>query len=67
MYTHDLSKLTEYAESKGIKLIVPEYINDHLNGITEWEAGSRYDIGFSIRIDTLKKCAEVIAEWEKEV
>ncbi|MBQ3913575.1 MAG: HEPN domain-containing protein [Lachnospiraceae bacterium] len=67
MYTHDLSKLREYADSEGIPLIVPEYIDDHLNSITDWEAGSRYDIGFSIRIDTLKKCAEVIEAWEKEV
>ena len=67
MYTHDLSKLREYADSEGIPLIVPEYIDDHLNSITDWEAGSRYDIAFSIRIDTLKKCAEVIEAWEKEV
>ena len=67
MYTHDLSKLREYADSEGIPLIVPEYIDDHLNSITDWEAGSRYDIGFSIRIDTLKKCAEAIEAWEKEV
>ena len=67
MYTHDLSKLREYADSEGIPLIVPEYIDDHLNSITDWEAGSRYDIGFSIRIDTLKKCAEVIEAWEKEI
>ena len=67
MYTHDLSKLREYADSEGISLIVPEYIDDHLNSITDWEAGSRYNIGFSIRIDTLKKCAEVIEAWEKEI
>ncbi|MBR1642147.1 MAG: HEPN domain-containing protein [Butyrivibrio sp.] len=67
MYTHDLSKLIEYAEAESIKLIVPEYIRDHVNSITEWEAGNRYDIGFSIRIDTLKKCYGIVADWESQV
>ena len=67
MYTHDLSKLIDYAESENLNLNVPNYIRDHVNSITEWETGSRYDIGFSIRIDTLKKCYEVIAEWESTV
>lgn len=67
MYTHDLSKLVEYAKAENIFLNIPDYICDHINSITEWEAGSRYDIGFSIRIDTLKKCYEIIAEWEKQV
>ena len=66
MYTHDLSKLIDYAESESLNLNVPKYIRDHVNTITEWEAGSRNDIGFSIRIDTLKKCYEVISEWERQ-
>jgi HEPN domain-containing protein len=66
VYTHDLSKLIDYAESESLNLNVPKYIRDHVNTITEWEAGSRYDIGFSIRIDTLKKCYEVISEWERQ-
>ena len=67
MYTHDLSKLIEYAKAESLKLIVPEYIREHVNSITEWEAGSRYDIGFSIRIDSLKKCFKVIEDWEKQI
>lgn len=46
MYTHDLSKLINYAELEQLSLNVPKYINDHVNSITEWESGSRYDIGF---------------------
>ena len=67
MYTHDLSRLKIYAESEGINLIIPEYVVKHINTITDWEAGSRYDYGFSVRISTLKKCYEVIANWEKQV
>ena len=31
--------------------------------ITDWEAGSRYDVAFSIRIDTLTTAYRVITEW----
>ena len=67
MYTHDLSKLIEYADAEGIYLVVPEYIAAHINSITDWEAGSRYSISFSVRIDSLKKCYEVIDKWLKAV
>ena len=58
MYTHDLSRLLDYAEAESLGLIVPDYIRRHANRITEWEAGSRYDISFASRIDTLKRCYE---------
>ena len=48
MYTHDLSRLLDYAEAEGLTLIVPDYIRNHVNQITDWEAGSRYD--FSLHI-----------------
>ena len=67
MYTHDLSRLLDYAEAEGVALIVPDFIRDHANRITEWEAGSRYDVGFVSRIDTLKRCYNTIVEWEKQV
>ena len=67
MYTHDISRIKAYAESKGVTLIIPQYVLEHMNTITDWEAGSRYDIGFSIRIDTLKRCYEVIEKREKQI
>lgn len=67
MYTHDLSRLIGYAETEGISIIVPKYIRDHANAISDWEVGSRYDLGFSVRIDSLKKCYDAIVEWEKLV
>ena len=67
MFTHDLSRLLDYAEAEGLELLVPDYIRNHVNQITDWEAGSRYDFSFVCRIDTLKKCYETIEEWEKQV
>ena len=67
MYTHDLSRLMDYADSQKLDLVVPDYIRKHANMITDWEAGSRYDTGFVVRIDTIKTCYKVIVYWEKIV
>lgn len=63
MYTHDLLKLVTYASNLNIRLILPKYIADNLDKITGWEAGSRYDVGFYIRIDTLEKCYKEVYDW----
>lgn len=63
MYTHNIERLVIYGDSLGINLDVPDYIRERSLLITDWEAGSRYDVGFSIRIDTLKKTYEVVEKW----
>lgn len=67
MYTHNLDRLILYAESLEVSIDVPSYIREHSVQISDWEAGSRYDVGFSIRIDTLERTYEVISEWERNV
>ena len=67
IYTHDLRRLVGYANAQGLTLVVPEYIQRHLLMISDWEAGSRYNIGFSVRIDILKKTLDVITEWERQI
>jgi HEPN domain-containing protein len=63
LYTHNIKTLILYAESLNIGLVVPDYIRKNSSVISDWEAGSRYDVGFSIRIDVLKKTADVISNW----
>ncbi len=60
-------KLIIYAQSFCFKFILPEYIDANSLVLTSWEAGSRYDINFKIRIDTLKKTLNVIDEWYNEL
>ena len=67
LYVHNLEKLIEYAESLGIEIIVPDYVRKNSLLITGWEAGSRYDICFSIRIDAIKKAYDVIAGWYRQI
>lgn len=63
MYTHNIESLIVYAESLGINVIIPKYFKDNSLIITDWEAGIRYDIGFSIRIDTLQKAVTELNNW----
>lgn len=67
MYTHNIEKLIIYGDSLGIGLDVPNFIRERSLRITDWEAGSRYDVGFSIRIDTLKKTYEVVESWFEKI
>ena len=63
LFNHNIEKLILYAENLDIDLYVPKYVRDNSLVITDWEAGSRYDVGFSIRIDTLKKAFNEAECW----
>ncbi len=67
MYTHNIEKLIAYAQSLNFDFVLPKYIDGNSLVLTNWEAGSRYDVGFQIRIDTLKKTHEVIEKWYDEL
>ena len=67
MYKHDIKALILYAESLNIPFVVPDYIRKNSDIISDWEAGSRYDVAFSIRIDTLKKMQDILDEWYEQV
>ena len=67
MYAHNIEKLIAYAQSLNIELVVPKYVEDNSLIITSWEAGSRYDVGFQIRIDTLNRMLYEIKNWYDEL
>ncbi len=67
MYTHNIEKLLAYSEKLDISIYVPKYIEDNSLVLTEWEAGSRYNVGFQIRISTLKKTLNEIEKWYEEI
>ena len=66
MYKHDIKALILYAESLNIPFVVPDYIRKNSDIISDWEAGRRYDVAFSIRIDTLKKMQDILDEWYEQ-
>lgn len=63
MYTHNIERLIVYGETLNINLDVPEYVRKNSIKISDWEAGSRYSVAFSIRIDTLMTVYDVVTEW----
>ena len=67
MYTHNVERLIVYGDSLVIGLDVPGYVRQNSLKITDWEAGSRYDVAFSVRIDTLKTACKVITEWFERI
>lgn len=67
LYIHNLVSLIRYAKSLGIEILIPKEIDENALDITDWEAGSRYDLHFSIRIDKLKKIYSVIWNWYEAV
>lgn len=67
LYIHNLPKLIAYAESIGIALFVPGEIRENALMITDWEAGSRYDLHFVVRIDTLERYQSLVNCWFKEL
>lgn len=67
LYVHNLVTLINYARSLDLELLLPKKIDENALNITDWEAGSRYDLHFSIRIDTLKNVYNAIESWYDDV
>lgn len=67
LYTHNIGVLIEYAKKENLRIRVPQYVERNCEIITKWEAGSRYDLHFSVRIDTLEKSLSIVEQWYSEV
>lgn len=55
--------LQQATEKLNISICIPKYIDDNSLVLTEWEAGSRYNVGFQIRINVLKKTFDEVEKW----
>lgn len=67
MYRHSLDDLMMYAESLGIELIVPEYVNEKKYVITRWETQGRYDMHAVVRLDTLRRACDEMETWYRQL
>jgi hypothetical protein len=67
MYRHSLADLMAYADSIGVNLKVPKWIQEKKFVITSWEAEGRYDLHFVVRMDTLKRCYSEIVQWVEDI
>ena len=48
-------------------IIVPRLLINNAKLYTSWEAESRYRIGFSVRINSLKKAISIAEKWLLEI
>lgn len=65
IYTHNIEKLLAYSERMNMSINVPAYIKENSLILTAWESSSRYEVGFRIRIDMLKRALSEIESWYK--
>ena len=63
MYRHSLDDLITYADSLGLTVDVPKWIQQKRFVISGWEAEGRYDLHFVVRLDTLQKCYQELKDW----
>ena len=63
LYTHNISALIKQAQVNQITIYIPKYISKNAMKITNWEASSRYDFEFNVRITTLEKTYKEITIW----
>lgn len=61
MYTHKIYDLCAIAESYKIK--IPKEIKDNAYKYSDWEAAGRYDLHFSVRMDSIEKALRLAEEW----
>lgn len=63
LYVHNLQSLISYVDSLQIEAVIPNFIRKNALIITDWEVSGRYDIHFSIKINSLEKCYKEVNNW----
>lgn len=51
------------ADSLGLTVDVPKWIQQKRFVISGWEAEGRYNLHFVVRLDTLQKCYQELKDW----
>jgi hypothetical protein len=67
LYKHAINELINYAQSLGIIVIIPQYIEDKKLVLSSWEAEGRYDVHMTVKITQLEKAFEEIRTWCEEL
>lgn len=67
LYVHNLKVLIHYAERLDFGVRIPDFIRKNALIISDWEASSRYDIHFTIKITSLEKCYKEVTNWYDEL
>ncbi len=63
--THRIAKLLQMVSNNGANLIVTDWIDDHAEMLSEWEAESRYNMDFVVERRKLDRAISEIGIFEK--
>lgn len=65
--THDIDQLIRIGNEAGADLYVTEYVEDHAEMLSQWEAKSRYVIDYAIEARKIKRALDEIDKYLAEV
>ena len=61
--THDIDQLIRLANESEVDLFLSEYLEDHAEMFSQWEAKSRYVLGYSIEQRKVERALEAVDEY----
>lgn len=66
-HNHNIRQMIQLSESKNVDLKLPEFIYEHAEMFTEWEASSRYVMNFKLELKWAKAGYKAAAEYYRDV
>lgn len=61
--THDIDQLIRIASENGVDLHLSEYIEDHAEMLSAWEAKARYIVGYAIESKKLDRALKEVDKY----
>ncbi len=61
--THDIDQLIRMGNEAGIGLWLPEYLEEHAEMFSQWEARSRYVLGYAIEARKIERALKSIDDY----
>ena len=65
--THDVDQLIRLGHENGVALHLSEYLEEHAEMFSQWEAKSRYILGYAIEAKKVERALGEIDEYLAEV
>ncbi|MCI8424885.1 MAG: HEPN domain-containing protein [Adlercreutzia sp.] len=65
--THDIDQLARVAREHEIDLCFSEYLEDHAEMFSQWEAKSRYIVGYSIELRKIECALEEVEAYLADI
>lgn len=65
--THDIDQLIRIANENGVDLHMSEYVEDHAEMFSAWEAKARYVLGYSIEAKKLVRALSEVDDYLTKV